>query len=58
MKDVSELLAKRLQRLEAPFSRDWIADFSSFMEFIQTNPSAKQVLESIKLVLNIKLITS
>jgi len=48
MKDVSELLAKRLQRLEAPFSRDWIADFSSFMEFTQTNPSTLQILESIK----------
>lgn len=48
MKDVSELLAKRLQRLEGPFSRDWIADFSSFIEFIRTNPSTLQILESIK----------
>jgi hypothetical protein len=45
---VSELLAKRLQRLEGPFSRDWIADFFSFMEFIQTNPSTLQILKSIK----------
>jgi hypothetical protein len=37
MKDVSELLVKRLQRLEGTFSRDWIADFSSLIEFIQTN---------------------
>lgn len=48
MNDVSELLAKRLQRLEEPFSREWIADFSSFMEFTQTNPSTLQILESIK----------
>lgn len=34
MKDVSEILAKRLQRLEQPFSREWIADFSNLMEFI------------------------
>jgi hypothetical protein len=45
MKDVSELLAKHLQRLEAPFSRNWIADFSSFMEFIKGNPSTIQALE-------------
>lgn len=48
MKDVSALLDKRLKRLEGPFSRDWIADFSSFMEFAQTNPSTLQILESIK----------
>lgn len=48
MKDVSQLLGKRLQRLEAPFSRDWIADFSSFMEFIQANRSTIQILDSIK----------
>lgn len=48
MKNVSEVLAKRLKRLETPFSRDWIADFSSLMEFIQTNPSTAQILESIK----------
>ena len=44
MKNVSEVLAKRLKRLETPFSRDWIADFSSLMEFIQTNPSTAQIL--------------
>ena len=38
MKDVSKILAKHLQRLEQTFCRDWIADFSSFMEFIQANP--------------------
>ncbi|WP_042279802.1 hypothetical protein [Candidatus Protochlamydia sp. R18] len=47
MKDVSELLAKRLKRLGVPFSRDWIADFSSFIEFIRTNPPTIQIFDSI-----------
>jgi hypothetical protein len=48
MKDVSEILAKRLQRLEQPFSREWIADFSNLMEFIQTNSLSGQIVEAIK----------
>jgi hypothetical protein len=48
MKDVSEILAKRLQRLEQPFSREWIADFSNLMEFIQTNSLSSQIVEAIK----------
>jgi hypothetical protein len=48
MKDVSELLAKRLKILETPFSRDWVADFSGLMQFIQTNPLTLQILETIK----------
>lgn len=47
MKDVSEILAKRLKILEQSFSRNWIADFFRLMEFIQTNPSTTQILESI-----------
>ncbi|CAF23568.1 hypothetical protein [Candidatus Protochlamydia amoebophila] len=47
MKDVSELLAKRLKRLGVPFSCDWIVDFSSFIEFIRTNPPTIQILDSI-----------
>ncbi|WP_284452959.1 hypothetical protein [Parachlamydia acanthamoebae] len=47
MKVVSDILSKRLYRLEDPFSRDWIADFSSFMEFIHDNPSNIQILKSI-----------
>jgi hypothetical protein len=48
MKDVSDILAKRLLRLESPFSRDWLSDFSNLMEFIQINPLTTQVLESIR----------
>jgi hypothetical protein len=48
MKDVSELLAKRLKSLEAPFSREWLADFDTFTEFIQTNPITIKILEVIK----------
>lgn len=48
MKDVSDLLGNRLQRLEAPFSREWIVDFSSFMGFIQTNAFIQQILDEIK----------
>jgi hypothetical protein len=48
MKDVSELLGKRLQRLEMPFSQEWITDFSSLMGFIQTNVFALQILDEIK----------
>lgn len=48
MKDVSDILAKRLLRLESPFSRDWLSDFSNLMEFIQTNPLTTQVVESIR----------
>jgi len=47
MKDVSDILAKRLKMLEKPFSRDWLSDFSNLMEFIQTNPLTTQVVESI-----------
>lgn len=53
MKSVSGLFAKHLQKLEALFSRDWIADFSSFMEFIQTQffdhivLSEEQIAEAI-----------
>lgn len=47
MKDVSEILAKRLKRLEAPFSRDWLSDFSSFMELVRVNPSTIKILELI-----------
>lgn len=48
MKDVSDILARRLLRLESPFSRDWLSDFSNLMEFIQTNPLTTQVVESIR----------
>ena len=48
MKDVSDILAKRLLRLESPFSRDWLSDFSNLMEFIQTNLLTIQVVESIR----------
>lgn len=48
MKDVSEILAKRLQRLEQPFSREWIIDFSSLMGFIPTNSFTQQILDGIK----------
>jgi len=48
MKDVSDILAKRLLRLESSFSRDWLSDFSNLMEFIQTNPLTTQVVESIQ----------
>lgn len=46
MKDVSDILAKRLKMLEKPFSRDWISDFSFFTEFVQTNPLTSQVISS------------
>ncbi len=46
MKDVSDILAKRLKMLEKPFSRDWLSDFSFFMEFVQTDPLASQVISS------------
>jgi hypothetical protein len=48
MKDVSEILAKRLKQLDDPFSRDWLTNFSSFIEFIQTNPITVKILEAIK----------
>lgn len=48
MKDVNDLLDNRLERLEAPFSREWIVDFSSLMGFIQTNAFTQQVLDEIK----------
>lgn len=48
MRDVSDILAKRLLRLESPFSRDWLSDFSNLMEFIQTNPLTTQVVELIR----------
>lgn len=48
MKDVSEPFAKRLHWLEAPFNREWITDFSSFMGFIQTNSFVQTILDEIK----------
>lgn len=33
MKDVSDILAKRLLRLESPFSRDWLSDFSKRVNY-------------------------
>jgi hypothetical protein len=46
MKDVSDILAKRLKMLENPFSRDWLSDFSFFMEFIQTNSLTIRIISS------------
>lgn len=48
MKDVSKILAKRLKMLEQPFSRDWLSDFSFFMEFVQTNPLTNQIIASFE----------
>jgi len=47
MKDVSEILAKRLKQLEGSFSREWLADFASLMKFIRTNPLTIEILEAI-----------
>lgn len=46
MKDVSDILAKRLKMLENQFSRDWLSDFSFFMEFVQTNSLISQIISS------------
>lgn len=48
MKDVSKILAKRLKMLKQPFSRDWLSDFSFFMEFVQTNPLTNQIIASFE----------
>lgn len=34
--------------LEQPFSREWLSDFSSLLQFIQTNRLTIQVLETIR----------
>lgn len=46
MKDVSDILAKRLKMLENRFSRDWLSDFSFFMEFVQTNSLTSRIISS------------
>ncbi len=48
MKNVSDIIAKHLQRLESPFSGGWLADFFDLIEFIKTNHLNIQILESIK----------
>lgn len=48
MKDVTEILAKRLARLEAPFSQYWISDFLSLIDYIKANETLSQVIRSIE----------
>lgn len=39
MKDVNDILAKRLKMLEKPFSRDWLSDFSFLWNSFKQTPA-------------------
>jgi hypothetical protein len=48
MKEVKEIISKHLERLEKPFSEQWLSEFSLLMEFITTNTHTNQVISSIE----------
>jgi len=45
MNDISELFAKRLQGLEVPFSREWLADFASLSSLSTPIPLPSRFLK-------------
>ncbi len=48
MKEVKEIISKHLERLEKPFSTEWISEFFLFMEFVTTNTQTNLLISSIE----------
>lgn len=48
MKEVKEIISKHLEKLEKPFSDEWLSEFSLLMEFITTNTHTNQMISSIE----------
>lgn len=48
MKEVKEIISKHLEKLEKPFSEQWLSEFSLLMEFITTNTYTNQMISSLE----------
>jgi hypothetical protein len=48
MKEVKEIISKHLERLEKPFSTEWLSEFSLLMEFLTTNNQTNILISSIE----------
>lgn len=48
MKDVNEILSRRLQLLEKPFSREWISDFHAFMNLLLTHLATSPIVQALQ----------
>lgn len=48
MKEVKEIISKHLEKLEKPFSEQWLSEFSLLMEFITTNTYTNHVISSVE----------
>lgn len=48
MKDISDIFASRLQRLERSFCKEWIGDFHSMMKFAHTDSFLKRIIRIIE----------
>lgn len=48
MKDVTEILSKRLARLDSSFSIHWISDFLMLMEYVKGNRATQHIINSIQ----------
>jgi hypothetical protein len=48
MKEVKEIISKYLEKLEKPFSEQWLSEFSLLMEFITTNTHINQIISLIE----------
>jgi hypothetical protein len=47
MKDVSDIIAQRLQKLKKGFSPAWVSDFRPFIQFLQTNPITAPITKAL-----------
>jgi len=48
MKDVSEIIAQRLQKLEGGFSLEWLSDFGALVQFFKSNLKNSHIVKSIQ----------
>lgn len=45
MKDVTDLVAKRLEKLKGGFSLEWLSDFVALIQFLKSNPKNSQIVK-------------
>lgn len=60
MKDVSDLVAKRLEKLEKGFSLEWLSDFWALTQSLTSNAKNRKIIQifiifSLGLILGILL---
>lgn len=48
MKEVKEIISKHLEKLEKPFSDEWLSEFFLLMEFITTNTHTNQIISLLE----------